>query len=243
MKPVRSYFNILIAILLTVISSCEDTGPVNYQNATISIVPQSLSIYPTELNFHSADAGSSYFRVESTNVDWQITDIPEWITVKPQKGGNGNTKVTVTISENTQAVNRVGILSFKATDESWSCIKTMTVSQARCKMYAIPEKNRVEFDGSAGSAQVKVSSNTADWKVAAGASMSWCTVSKSDGSINITVTPNTGNGSRSGQIEISTDDGTEYVTILQRPANISSTTEQLDFSVSGCTRWERLCLP
>lgn len=235
MKQKRIYIiSIFAALLLTISYSCKDTGPVNYQNAVISLKPQSLSLSKQDVWFHSLKA-STTIQVKSTNVEWEITGIPDWITIKPTSG-SGNETVTVTVTENVQTSNRVGIISFKSKDDSWSLAKTISISQNRAAFYATPETERMEFDGSAGTLRIKVSSNTDDWNVKAGASMNWCTVTKDDGYINLSVSPNTGSSSRTGQIEISTADGTEYVIIVQRPSNISSTMERLDFPVSGGTK-------
>lgn len=232
MKRAHLFITVLSAISLFLINACKEQSSFDHSNILVTLKPQYLSVSTYDIVFNSPQGSTSSFQVYSNNVDWTITDIPEWITIKPISG-NENETVSVTVSENTKTTNRVGILSFKSADDSWAFANKITVSQYRAKYFAIPEKDRVEFDGSASGVTLKVTSNVDNWTVHKNASLTWCTATKGDGCINLSVTPNTGNSSRSGQIEISTADGSEYVTILQRPANISSTTASLEFYVAG----------
>ena len=237
MKTLRSIICSSFSLLLAFgFNACKEVVSVNHQQAVISIVPQSLHLSYDKFHFPSSEEESLSLLVYSTNVEWEITDIPDWITVSPKTGGDGTTNVTITVALNTHPTDRVGVLSIKALDDSWSYAQTITVSQARGYYYAYPEKDRVEFDGSASSAVVKVSSNIDDWTIEKDASFNWCTATKTEGSINITVTPNTNSWSRQGYIQISTLDSEEYITVVQRPANISTTTERLDFTVTGGTQ-------
>ena len=236
MKTLRSTIVFIWAfIVVFTLNTCKEVVPVDHQNSTLSIKYRTLDISEQEIYFPTANSSSTTFSVVSTNVDWEIIDIPEWLTVSPNTGGDGSTQVTVSASENTHPTNRVGILSFKVKDKSWSYDKTVTVSQTRGKMYAIPEKTRVEFDGSASSSLVLVDSNIDDWTIYKNTTFDWCTVTKTETGINITVTPNTSDIARECQIYIYTSDGAEYFTVVQRPANISTTTQRLDFTVSGGT--------
>ncbi|MBO4560567.1 MAG: Ig-like domain-containing protein [Bacteroidaceae bacterium] len=226
----------LAATLIALFNSCNEVAPVDHQNSSVSIVPQSLDLSKYEVRFTTPDAASSTFVVRSTNVEWEITGIPDWITIDPKTGGAGQVTVNVKVTENTATSNRVGLLSFKSIDDSWSYAKTLTVSQSRARLYAIPEKNRIEFDGSAQTATIKVTSNTDNWTVSKSTNHSWCSVSKGDGCIDISVTANVNDVSNECQIIISTQDGDEYITVFQRPANISSTLDKLDYGVAGGTK-------
>lgn len=226
---------ILTVLLFSLCNSCKDTGPINYQNSVITLKPQNLSLSTKEVSFNTPNAATSTFKVNTTNIEWEITGIPDWITVSPTFGTD-NTTVTVTVTENTLTSNRIGILSFSSTDDSWSYSSPLTVSQYRATYYAIPDTDRIEFDGTASTASIRITSNIDDWSINMDPSMNWCTVSQDDGYINISVTPNSGSASRTGLIEIITIDRTEYVTILQRPAKISSTTDKLEFNVNGGTK-------
>ena len=234
MRPNRIYIIIMAGLLISLCNSCKDTGPINYQNSVITLKPQNLSLSTKDVFFNTPQASTSHFQVNSTNIEWEITDIPDWISVSPISGYD-NTTVTVTVSENTLTSNRVGILSFRSADDSWSYSSPLTVSQIRAKYYATPDTNRIEFSGATSSATIKITSNTDDWNINTNPAMDWCTVSKEDDCINISVTANAGKTSRSTVIEILTTDVTEYVTIFQHPAKISSISDQLNFSGEGGT--------
>ena len=221
-----------MATIILSFFSCKEEGPQDFKTASLTLVPTSLSVSTGEISFNSPQPSTATFLIKSTNVEWQITGIPDWITLTPTSG-NGSATVSVSVTENSLPANRLGILTLKSSDDTWSLAQTIAISQFRAVYYAKPDTDRVEFDGAAATASIKVTSNVDDWTVKAGASMDWCTVTKVDGGVNITVTPNTASTSRSGLIEIATPDGTEYVTVLQRPANISSTIAQLEFPMDG----------
>ena len=235
MRQNPKYKIILAALLISLCNSCKDTGPVNYQNSVITLKPQNLSLSTKEVSFHTPQASTSTFQVNCTNIEWEITGIPDWMTVNPTSGYD-NTTVTVNVTENTLTSNRLGILSFRSADDSWTYSSPLTISQFRAKYYALPDTDRIEFEGAASTATIKITSNIDDWSVKTNTSMNWCTASKGDGCINLSVTPNSGGTSRTGIIEISTIDGNEYVHILQRPVKISSTTDRIFFDQDGDIR-------
>ena len=220
------------AFIMVSFSSCREEGPRNYTNAVISLKPVSLSVSSKTVSFSSSDAQSSTFSVKSNNINWEITGVPDWITVKPMSG-SGDATVTVTVSENESTIGRTGVFTFRSADGEWNYSTTLTVSQPKAKSIVTLETDRAEFDGTAGTRNISVESNTDEWTVKAGSSMTWCTVTKGDGSISLSVTPNTGNTSREGTVEVSTADGVEYLTVVQRPARIISTTERLFLAVEG----------
>ena len=220
------------AFIILSFSSCREEGPKNYTDSVISLKPISLSVSSRTVAFDSPKAQSATFSVKSSNISWEITGVPDWVTVKPMSGSSDAT-VTVTVSENESASGRTGVFTLKSTDGEWNYSTTLTVSQPKAKVIVTLETDRAEFDGAAGTKKISVESNTDEWTVKAGSSMTWCTVTKDDGSISLSVTPNTGNTSREGTVEVSTADGVEYLTVVQRPARIISTTERLFLAVEG----------
>ncbi|MBO7415758.1 MAG: hypothetical protein J6U22_04190 [Bacteroidaceae bacterium] len=220
------------AFIMVSFSSCREEGPRNYTNAVISLKPVSLSVSSKTVSFSSSDAQSSTFSVRSSNINWEISGVPDWITVKPMSG-SGDATVTVTVSENESTNGRTGVFTFRSADGEWNYSTALNVSQPGARITVKLETDRVEFDGAAGTRNVSVESNSDEWTVKAGASMTWCSVTRGDGGISLSVTPNTGNTSREGTVEVSTADGVEYLTVVQRPARIISTTERLFLAVEA----------
>ena len=227
----RIHTVLLLCFSFLFLFSCKEEGPQSLDNAQISVKPRTLAISIREVTV-GPSAHSETFKLTATNAEWAITDIPDWIMVNPQSG-NGDAVVTISITENILTSNRTGVLKIISTEKEWSYSLELVVSQQRARLYARPEVDRVEHDGSAGIIRIAVNSNTDDWDVNVGSSLSWCTAVRNDNVIELTLTPNTDDDSRNGQIEITTEDGTEYITVFQRPAKIISTVESVDFSVQG----------
>lgn len=94
-----------ILVLLTAfgVSSCKPEK---------SDEPASLQISPTSIVF-SATTESKTVTID-TNRSWQISDIPEWLSVEPSQGQAGKTEVKLISKENKQGEERQVRLSVKA---------------------------------------------------------------------------------------------------------------------------------
>ena len=221
--------------LLTAHFSCVEKVPQVLENTVMTVEPTNLKIFSRSIDFKSNKASSQKITVTSTNVPWEFTDVPDWITINPMSGpGNGHQDITISCTENTSVTNRMGVFLFRSTDEKWNYSTTVSVSQARGSYYANPEENTVSFEGSAGSRFLRVDSNTDDWKISVNESLkSWCTVVKEAEGVHITVDANIGITSRTGEFLIYTQDSRFYVTVIQRPANIIATVDTVHLEVGG----------
>ena len=226
---------ILDTILSTVVAlfagSCQEEGHF-YENMVSSVTLHTLNLSQYEVDCPSPQGMDFIVNVSSTYTDWEFADIPDWITVTPKSGG-GDAEVRIAVGSNDKAQNRLGVLSFRSTNSDWHYSAAFTVSQYRAPYTIYVENNTLDLEGAAGTANVRVYSNTDTWTAIVPAAMDWCTVQKKDNGIAISVTDNKGNASRSGIIELHTDDASEFVTVTQRPAGVKSTTERVDFPVEG----------
>ncbi|MBQ0095524.1 MAG: Ig-like domain-containing protein [Bacteroidetes bacterium] len=222
-----------IPFLAAVLISCEDKGE-PFSGMVPSVTIRQLNISAHSLTF-SSESESSDLSVSSTNTSWEFTDIPSWITLSSLSGSN-TAIIKVTVKENASTTSRVGIITLRSREDDWNYSTQLTVTQDRCSYSAVPQISSIVLDGAAGSKEVPVISNTDSWKVSVPSnSSSWCSASKSADNVTVTVTANTTNVSRSVKIEVSTSESLEYITVTQRPANISSTTKNLTFPVGGGT--------
>ena len=109
-----------------------------------------------------------------------------------------------------------------------------TVSQFRARYSISLPVDAVVIEGGNISKNVQVESNTDTWTIIIPESMNWCTARKTeDGMMVITASENKSNKSRSGIIELHTDDVSAYLTVTQRPSGVKSITERVDFPVMG----------
>lgn len=225
---------IVLATLATVFSSCEDKGQV-VTGMVPSVKIHQLNISKHSLNF-SSDSQSGNVTISSPSTVWEFTDIPSWISISPSTGSGSDTDIKVSVKKNEVTTSRVGVITLRSLEEDWNYSTQLTVTQEGCSFYATPQKSSIAFDGKAGSLSVPVVSNTGTWTVSVPGNASyWCSAAKNGNSVTVTVTANTSNVSRSVSIEVTTSESCEYVSVTQRPANISSTTEQLVFPVGGGT--------
>ncbi|MCQ2071723.1 MAG: Ig-like domain-containing protein [Bacteroidaceae bacterium] len=222
-----------IPFLAAVLISCEDKGE-PFSGMVPSVTIRQLNISAHSLTF-SSESESSDLSVSSTNTSWEFTDIPSWITLSSLSGSN-TAIIKVTVKENASTTSRVGIITLRSREDDWNYSTQLTVTQDRCSYSAVPQISSIVLDGAAGSKEVPVISNTDSWKVSVPSNASsWCSASKSADNVTVTVSANTTNVSRSVKIEVSTSESLEYITVTQRPANISSTTKNLTFPVGGGT--------
>lgn len=108
----KKYLVILLAATMLVACEQEKTTP-------------TLSLEPTDLEF-SSEGGSKTVKV-LTNTDWTLTtDGSDWYTVSPTEG-SGDTEVTVTLAEYTDASVRTAQIKFEAD----GLVETLAILQNR----------------------------------------------------------------------------------------------------------------
>lgn len=135
---------------------------------SVSITPSSYT-YPTS-------GGSAVFTITS-NVNWNITNIPDWLAIQgPLSGTPGTTNITgVTMSANNTFTAKTGSINVTAGNASAAA----SVTQARLPMTLSVSPLQMGFMFTGGTKQATVTSNYG-WSVSSNTS-SWVTVSPSSG--------------------------------------------------------------
>ena len=222
---------ILFAVIALFAGSCKEEGRI-YKNMVSSVKLHKLNLSQYEIDIPTPESETVKVNVSTTYTDWEFAEIPEWVTVTP-KSGSGDAEVSIEVAGNNKAESRVGVMSFRSTNSDWHYSAAFTITQYRAPYTISVENDAIDMDGAAGNTTVRVNTNTDNWTVIVPSTMDWCTVQKNDNGIVISVTNNTGNASRSGIIELHTEDVSEFLTVTQRPAGIRSTSERVDFPVEG----------
>ena len=211
--------------------SCVEQRPKILDNTDISLEPFMLEVSANHILFDSPQSDSRILQVKASNVKWAFSEIPDWITISPQSG-SGDMEVSIQVSENSGAIPRVGQLSFGTDGGDWNYSVGITVSQQRAPYVITLPVDFVDMDGGGEIKTVQVDTNTDNWSIQVPLSMSqWCTARKTEDGIVLTVTANTGNESREGLIELRSDDVSAFLSVIQRPAGIITTTDRLVFPV------------
>ena len=210
--------------------SCTEDVPKVLDNKTFSVEPASLVLSTSSVRFNTYNCSSQSIMVSSTNVDWEFTDIPDWITISPMSGTTtSGQKVTIACSRNDVAKDRTGVFIFKSRNDKWNYMTTVTVSQVRHVYEAIPDKDSIEFSWVESQAVVKVNANNDVWTVTAQKDLaSWCTVRKINDAVEVNCSENASVKPRSGIMTIATDDGEHDVRIYQSAIEVEVNVENSD---------------
>ena len=157
------------------------------------------------------------------NCSWTISKDVEWLTVSPMSGSDKQT-VTIAAMKNSTGADRMAILTVQG---GTLPARRMTVTQRKSsdtpaqKTLSV-NTTSLEFEKDGGSQNITITSNTS-WTITY---PDWCTLSKTSGSDNETITVTVGKNEktekRDGQIVIS-GEGVNAATInVSQKAAIST---------------------
>ena len=89
----------------------------------------SLSVNQMDVFLDESESYTKTIEVNSSNVNWTITAIPEWLTVTPTNGGNGKTEVKITATDLSAEERRAVQLKLQSTTTEYSWSEYFTVHQ------------------------------------------------------------------------------------------------------------------
>lgn len=196
-----------------------------------------------EINFPEAIV-SSGISVESpaqsvtvnftTNVAWSATVSADWVTISPTSGEAGKNSVKVMIKENKTGQPRSATVTI--TDEGSTQKVSVTVRQEALLASLSVTPESLTFSANKGEEMLNVTSNT-DWLITKDAE--WITLDSDKGkgiaTIAAGVTENTSLTSRTGNITVSTSDGSvkKTVTVQQSGAEVVFKINESEFNVTA----------
>ncbi len=128
----------------------------------------------------TCESGSFTIKL-SSNINWQASDIPSWITINPTSG-NGDKTITFSYKANTDTNKRSATIKFKGKD--YDSQAQIVVNQAAFEPTLSLSETNKEVDSNSGYFYVTVSSNTS-WK--ASNIPSWINLSSTSGSEDRTI--------------------------------------------------------
>ena len=215
-------------------STSERTGYVNLSiggSQRIQIPVRQRGIYieteQTELSFNAA-GGSQNLSVLS-NTNWTVSSAPSWITVSPSQGeGDGSVKVTA--SDNPYTTNRSGVVHL--TQTGLSIDVAVSVSQAG-KTFNV-NTTVLNFEDKQSTQTIDIQT---DGTWTASASESWITISPTSNSSNsilsVTVSENTSDNERSGQIVVVMADKSATINVVQKGKYFTVSNNLLTYTSKG----------
>ena len=199
--------SILYSLLLIVCMACgggdDAGGGAQPSKDYLRVTPQKI-----ELDFKE-----QYFTLNiDASCDWQITKDADWLIVNTTMGRK-NLNVSVKVIENTTNNNRTARLKVEGGNITQSVdITQMKSSDTPAQKSLSVNTNSLEFEKDGGSHNISITSNTS-WTITC---PEWCTISKTSGSDNATITVTVGKNEktekREGQIVVR-DEGVNAATI------------------------------
>ena len=215
-------------------STSERTGYVNLSiggSQRIQIPVRQRGIYieteESELSFNAA-GGSQNLSVLS-NTNWSVSSTPSWITVSPSQGeGDGSVKVTA--SDNPYTANRSGVIHL--TQTGLSIDVAVSVSQAG-KTFNV-NTTVLNFEDKQSMQTINIQT---DGTWTASASESWITISPTSDSgnstLSVTVSENTSDDERSGQIVVVMADKSVTINVIQKGKYFTVSNNLLTYTSKG----------
>lgn len=219
------------AAIVTLLAGCDETR----KESDPEVTP--------EINFPEAIV-SSGISVESTtqsvtvnfttNVAWSATVSADWVTISPASGEAGKNSVKVMIQENKTGQPRSATVTI--TDEGSTQKVSVTVRQEALVASLSVTPESLTFSANKGEEILNVTSNT-DWVITKDAE--WITLDSDKGkgiaTIAAGVTENTSLTSRTGNITVSTSDGSvkKTVTVQQSGAEVVFKINESEFNVTA----------
>ena len=188
-----------------------------------------IEVKPTSLSF-SADAESKQLEI-SSNTDWSITSLPDWLTASSQSGKNSQT-ITLKSQLNTSASSRNGKIIIEKQGQSLSAV--VDVLQEGLNLSV--DNNSLQF-GADASTQNIVINTLAGWT--ASCSEGWITLSQASGTgkstLSISVEENNGDNYRTGSVRILAGELNQTITITQQGKYFNITESDKTFTSKGGT--------
>lgn len=226
----RYLMMILTAGALLGLSACQESSQ---PNARFSVSLHANYIHPDKTDFQFVDAagGSMQFTVTSQDTPWQITNLPEWVTVSPSSGTT-TTNVTVTVSAHTWAASRAGVFTLSSGTQEWNYSKQISVTQAGATPYLTLGKREFSFGGPADSETVSASSNF-NWEFNKHGN-DWITITNTGSQMTVSATANDTFAPREGTVDILCAGSIlGSITVSQVEATVSVKADPLNYEIGS----------
>ena len=108
--------------------ACANSVPFDGDTYLITRQTHQLSVGQPALDFQAEPSGSESISVSAGQTSWQITAVPDWLTVSPTKG-TGSSSVKISCAVNYAESPREGVLAISSTDDEWPYTLSVHVTQ------------------------------------------------------------------------------------------------------------------
>ena len=181
------------------------------RTATVTQDGADIILTVTDTSFN-AEGGTGTITVTS-NTDWTASSDQTWCSLRTTSG-TGTGTISLTVAENTSTTQRKATITVKAGSKTASA----TVTQSGVAYHTSATPTSLNFGQDASSQSISVNSNES-WTASSDAS--WCTLSRSSGSnngtVSVSVAANTTRSQRTATITVkgSSSGDTTTITVTQ----------------------------
>lgn len=188
-----------------------------------------LNVSPTEILLPNEEGASEKINVES-NVSWEVTSRPDWLTFDRTSGDGGNAVVTISAGKNNSLNTRSGTIIIKDS-ESGSFESRVVVTQDGI---SFGDQSTLEFNWQS-SQQPIIIPFTYTWN--AKVSSGWISLSQyfgeGDEEVMVSVTQNDSEEVRSGSVTFESEGGSVSIAIIQQGQYLSISSTSGEISAKG----------
>jgi len=217
-------------------STSERTGYVNLfiggdQRIQIPVKQRGIYLETEQSKLSFGAAGGTQNLSVLSNTNWTVSSVPSWVTVSPNSG-EGDRTIKVTVSENPNTANRSGVIHL--TQTGLNIDVAVTVNQTGKTFDVNTTVLNFEDKQSTQSIDIKT-----DGTWTASVSDSWITISPTTASgnstLSVTVSENTSDDERAGQVVIIMADKSATINVVQKGKYFTVSNSLLTYTSKGGT--------
>lgn len=188
-----------------------------------------LNVSPTEILIPNEEGASEKINVES-NVSWDVTSHPDWLTFDRTSGDGGNAVITISAGKNNSLNTRSGTIIIKDS-ETGSFESRVVVTQDGI---SFGDQSTLEFNWQS-SQQPIIIPFTYTWN--AKVSSGWISLSQytgeGDEEVMVSVTQNDSEEVRTGSVTFESEEGSVSIAIIQQGQYLSISSTSGEISAKG----------
>ena len=188
-----------------------------------------LNVSPTEILLPNEEGASERINIES-NVSWEVTSRPDWLTFDRTSGDGGNAVITISAKKNNSLNTRSGTIIIKDS-ETGSFESRVVVSQDGI---SFGDQSTLEFNWQS-SQQPIIIPFTYTWN--AKVSSGWISLSQytgeGDEEVMVSVTQNDSEEVRTGSVTFESEGGSVSIAIIQQGQYLSISSTSGEISAKG----------
>ena len=236
MKRVNNlYHGLFLLACLLILSSCSKQVSLDWSQVATFSTPHNLELSSSTFDFRDGQGGTQTLTINS-NTSWEITDLPDWLTVDTQKG-TGDASVLLTCTANPSFTDvRIAEFAVRPAENDWDYRIPVSVFQVKALPFVSSASSEVTFKYEEEKQTIPVATNVENWTISVlpfmkGEPTDWLTAKKSEDNkaAELSVAINLENR-RMAYVVLNAEDTETIITVTQKsPLDLSTTNVSFPF--------------